>query len=370
MLASDPLYLVPHDVSTRWASPENPTAEKGRACINDDGRKRRANVPIRAGESLTLLDIKGTSGTVRRIWITMLDRSPKMLRGLRIEAYWDNATQPAISAPLGDFFSFGLGRMATFQSALFSSPEGKSFNCCVPMPFKNSARIVIHNETDVDQGSIYYDIDCTVGDTHPNTAAYLHAHWRRENPTTFMRDFEILPNVEGRGRFLGSNIGVIVNTETYFKVWWGEGEVKAYLDGDTTHPTLCGTGTEDYIGAAYGQGQFFNLYQGCPVADQDKFHYCFYRLHVPDPIWFQRSARITIQQLGCWEPPNLPQLYGAGVPLMHAGIPVDVPAKLKEKGFGLFERQDDWSSCAWFYLDRPQNGLPPLAPLAQRIAGL
>jgi hypothetical protein len=369
-MAVEQLYLVPPNVQTRWASPENPTAEKGRACVGNDGRKRRACFPIKAGESATLLDLRGTSGTVRRIWITINDRSPKMLRGLRFEAFWEGAATPAISAPLGDFFSLGLGRMVTFHSALFASPEGRSFNCYIPMPFRTAARIVVHNESSVDLGSLYYDVDCTVGDEHPETAAYLHAHWRRENPTVFRQDYEILPNVPGRGRFLGCNVGVIANTGLYFKSWWGEGEVKVYLDGDTENPTLCGTGTEDFIGTGWGQGQYAGLYQGCQVADHDKVHYCFYRLHVPDPIWFQQCARVTIQQIGCWDPNTLPQMAGMGMPLVHGAAAVDVAARLKDRSYGLFERQDDWSSCAWFYLDKPANRLPDLPPAAERSAGL
>ncbi len=369
MMTSDPLYLVPRNVHTRWASPENQSAEKGCACSGNDGRKRRPCFPIRAGESATLLDVCG-AGTVRRIWITIDNRTPQMIRGLRFEAFWDNEPVPAVSAPLGDFFSLGLGRMAVFHSALFASPEGRSFNCYAPMPFRTAAKIVVHNETDTDLGSFFYDADYTLGDAHPDTAAYFHAHWRRENPTTFKRDYEILPRVQGRGRFLGCNLGVIANTGVYFTSWWGEGEVKAYLDGDEATPTLCGTGTEDYIGTGWGQGQYAGLYQGCHVADHDKHHYCFYRLHTLDPVWFQQDARVTIQQIGCWDPNTLPQMAGTGVPLVLGEAAIDMPARVKEKGYGLFERQDDWSSCAWFYLDRPMNGLPTLPPAAERSAGL
>ncbi|NLF38146.1 DUF2961 domain-containing protein [bacterium] len=370
MIHPDALYALPSHIHTRWASAENFAAEKGGACRNDDGRKRSPSFPLAAGEARTLLDIKGTTGVVRRIWITINDRSAKMLRGIRIDAFWDGADTPAVSAPLADFFSLGLGRMATFQSALFSSPEGRSFNCYIPMPFRKAARIVARNETDTDLSMFFYDIDCTVGDEHPVTMGYLHAHWRRENPTVFLRDYELLPRVEGRGRFLGCNVGVIPDKATYFRSWWGEGEVKAYLDGDTDHPSLCGTGTEDYIGTGWGQGQYANLYQGCHVADREAFQYCFYRLHLPDPVWFHKDARITIHQIGCWSPDSLPQLAGMGVELKIGTTPIDVKAELKRKGYGLFERRDDWSSCAWFYLDRPVNALPPLPPVEQRVAGL
>ncbi|MCU0522329.1 MAG: DUF2961 domain-containing protein [Anaerolineae bacterium] len=366
----DCLFLIPEHVQTRWASPENPAAEKGRACFGNDGRKRHAFISLHAGEAATLLDLRLIPGTVRRIWITIDDRTPKMLRGLRIEAFWDGAATPAISAPLGDFFSLGLGRMATFHSALFSSPEGRSFNCYIPMPFRSGARIVVTNESGVDLGSLYYDVDCTIGDDHPDTAAYLHAHWRREAPTTLLEDYTILPQVHGRGRFLGCNLGVIADTGLYYHSWWGEGEVKIYLDGDTANPTLCGTGTEDYIGTGWGQGQYAGLYQGCHVADHEKYHYCFYRLHVPDPVWFQTACRATIQQIGAWTPESMAQMHAAGLQLVHSDKPLDTAAEARARNYGLFERQDDVSSCAWFYLDRPANGLPALPAAAQRYAGL
>jgi hypothetical protein len=367
---SDPLYIVPEGVQTRWASPENFGAQKGGACAQDDGRKRSACFPIPAGGEKVLLDVKETSGTVRRIWVTIDNRSAKMLRGLRLEAYWDGAQTPAISVPLGDFFCQGLGRMATLQSALFSSPEGRSFTSYIPMPFRSGARIVVTNQSGQDLGSFYYDIDCTIGDAHPENVTYLHACWRRENPTTFRQDYEILPLVKGRGRFLGSNVGVIADTGTYFRSWWGEGEVKIYLDGDTDHPTLCGTGTEDYIGTGWEQGQYTHPYQGCSIADHAKFQYNFYRLHIPDPVYFQQSARVTIQQIGCWSPDSLPQMFGTGLQLYHGEARIDMQARIQEKSYGIFERQDDWSSCAWFYLDSPVNELPALPPAAERFAGL
>lgn len=144
-------------------------------------------------------------------------------------------------------------------------------NCIIPMPFRTGARIVVHNESGKDLSAFFYDIDCTIGDEHPENAAYLHAIWRRENPTTFQQDYEILPLVRGSGHFWKIDLGVIADTGTYFRSWWGEGEVKLYLDGDTDHPTLSGTGTEDYIGTAWEQGQYAHLYQGCTIADHARF---------------------------------------------------------------------------------------------------
>ena len=108
-----------------------------------------------------------------------------MLRGLRLDMYWDGARTPAVSAPLGDFFGVGIGSIVPFHSAIFSSPEGRSFNVSVPMPFRNGMRIVLMNESGVDQPQVYYDVDYTLGDRHPPGALYFHAHFRRENPTKF-----------------------------------------------------------------------------------------------------------------------------------------------------------------------------------------
>lgn len=364
LMDSHPLFVAPAGVRTRWASPENPSAAPGSGGRVADGRKGRACVPIAPGESLTLAQIAGTSGTVRRIWITIRDRRPVMLRGMRIDIHWDGSDKPAVSAPLGDFFGQPLGRMVAFQSALFSSPEGRSFNCCLPMPFRSGMKIVVTNETDQRQPMFFYDVDFTVGDAHGEDALYLHAHWRRENPTTLLRDFEVLPHVTGRGRFLGAFYGAIADTERYLNTWWGEGELKVFLDGDAALPTLCGTGTEDLIGTGWGQGRYDHLHQGCHLADGERMQYGFYRLHLPDPIYFHRDIRATIQQIGWTGHDTLKQMRDKGESVMMHGKP------LPDGTGGLFERQDDWCACAFFYLDRPANDLPALAPPAERTAGL
>lgn len=367
------LFQFPRGIETRWASPENPKAEPGRGAQVNGGRKGSPFLRLPAGESFILAEEgSGTSGTVRRIWATISDRSPKMLRGLRLDFYWDGADRPAVSAPLGDFFGIGLGRTAVFESVFFSNPEGRSFNCCLPMPFRNGMRMVVTNETDTDLPMLFYDVNYTVGNAHGNEdTLYLHAHFRRENPTTLQQDYELLPRIEGRGRFLGVNVGVIADTGRYLKTWWGEGEIKFFLNDDTEHPTLCGTGAEDYIGTGWGQGQYSHRFQGCPVADHEKAAYCFYRYHVPDPVYFQRSLRVTMQQIGHTMREEKRRLHETGQTIYVAG-PGRVPADLSETGPQgvLFERQDDWSSCAYFYLEDHRNDLAPLPPLAERVAGL
>jgi hypothetical protein len=361
------LFEMPEGVESRWASGENPTGEKGKGAQANGGRKGAPTVAIKAGESRVLAEVSGASGTVRRIWMTFPDRSPQMLRSLRIDMYWDGAKTPAVSAPVGDFFGIGLGQTAVFQSALFSNPEGRSFNCFVPMPFKTGMKIVMTNESGLNLDELFYDVNYTVGDRHGNNTLYFHAHFRRENPTRLQQDYEILPRVEGRGRYLGTNIGVIVNQKEYFNTWWGEGEIKIYLDGDARFPTIAGTGTEDYIGTAWGQGQYAHLYQGSPVADERNMRWCFYRYHVPDPIYFYRDVRVTMQQIGYLADHSRGGIVRTGRRLYRAG-PGLVEKDVRQDG--KFEREDDWSSCTYFYLNKPENNLPPLVGVNKRREGL
>lgn len=379
-----PLFLKPKGIETRWASLENPKAEKGKAAQSRGGRKGAAWSPLKSGESYVLAEEKGTSGTIRRIWATIcgekdgipiIERDNKKLRGLRLDFYWDGSKKPAVSAPFGDFFGTGLGRVAPFQSIFFTNPEGKSFNCYIPMPFKKEMKMVITNESDEDIPSLYYDVDYTIGDNHSDDVLYFHAHYCRENPTTFQKDYHILPKISGNGRYLGCNIGVRCNKELYFDAWWGEGEIKVYLDGDTTHPTLCGTGVEDLIGTAWCQDRFDNLFQGCQIADHEMMEYCFYRYHVLDPIYFSKDIRITIQQIGYWWDSCKGLFYYSDNPIYDREMKKIDFSKSKElpnpddtsPKNRLFERQDDWSSCAYFYLDSPENELPEIDSVEKRI---
>lgn len=362
------LYTLPEGIETRWASPENPRGEKGRGAQTNGGRKGQPAISIKAGEQATLAEVRGSSGTVRRIWATISDRSPAMLRGLKIEMFWDGASKPAVSAPFGDFFGIGLGHVTAFQSAFFASPEGKSFNCYIPMPFRTGMKILVTNESGKDLQLLFYDVEYTLGDKHQENDLYFHAHFRRENPTKLQRDFEILPEVLGKGRFLGSSLGVQANRQLYMDKWWGEGEVKMYIDGDREWPTLAGTGTEDYVGSGWGLNQFSNLFQGAPFADQTNMRYSFYRFHVPDPVYFKTRIRVTIQQIGTISDRNPEDpVYKTGVPVYTAG-PGRV--EVEKGGWGMFERQDDWSGVAYFYLDKPEDNLPAIELPEQRMKGM
>jgi hypothetical protein len=364
------LYVMPDGVETRWASPENPRGERGQGGKENGTRKGSPAFPLKSGEARVLAQVSGRSGTVRRIWMTLDDRSPKMLRGLRLDFYWDGASTPAVSSPLGDFFGMPLGEAVAFQSSLFSSPEGRSFNSIVPMPFKTGMRLVVTNDTDTDLGLMFFDVEYTLGDRHGGDMLYFHAYFRRENPTTLQRDYEILPTVQGQGRFLGANISVIANQETYGRRWWGEGEVKMYIDGDRESPTIVGTGTEDYIGAGFALGPFAHLYQGAPIVDNDRMRFGFYRHHVNDPVFFHRDIRVTVQQIGIILPNDLATVLADSRPVYRAGPGLVEVDKTRLAPFQLFERQDDWASCAYFYLSTPTNKLAPLADVAFRSRGL
>jgi hypothetical protein len=383
--AQDPSELFRYQASehTHWASPENRQAAKGAGGIENKGAKGHAWDNIHPGATYVLADVKG-AGTIDRMWITIDDRSPEVLRGLKLEMYWDGAATPAVSVPLGDFFLHGAGEMVPMETALFSSGEGRSFVSYVPMPFRKGARLLITNESDK-RVNIFYDVDYRSVAAQPQNALYFHAWWHRELATPVGQDFQILPRIAGRGRFLGASIAVLTNP-AYEKSWWGEGEVKVRLDGDRDHASLVGTGTEDYIGTAWGQGAYVNRYQGSPVATWDNGGlWSFYRFHIPDPIWFHRDIAVSIQVMGGAPRADVLRFLKNGAQL----IPVSVDTGDRSAGFHSllasgkpltdaslpdawtnFYRSDDVAAVAYFYLDRPGGVLPAIGPAAGRMAGL
>jgi hypothetical protein len=358
-------------LETRWYTFENRDGAKGAAGKARSGRKGAPTTALPKGQSLVLADIQG-SGTIRRIWMTTFDHnSPEALRGLKIEMYWDGARTPAVQAPLGDFFCHSLGHAVVFQNACFASPEGRSFQCFVPMPFRKAAKILLINESGKDNG-VYYEVDATLGDRHDENTMYFHSYWRRENYTTVRQDMTILPRVEGRGRFLGCNLGVRQHPSlTGF--WWGEGEVKIYLDGDEANPTLCGTGTEDYIGDGYGQNLFAHMYSGNQYISEKKNAYGFYRFHIPDPVYFHKDIRVTIQVMGG---PAYFQMLEAmdrdpTLRFMKAGDGTQYYTReelqKEPRRADVMERIDDHCATAYWYMDKPENSLGPIAPYPERV---
>lgn len=375
------LYRFDAEAQTRWASFENPEAQKGKGGMEGNGAKGRPYYLLDTGETVTLLDTEGP-GVIHRIWMTVdeLFHRPSESRALRIDMYWDGSERPAVSAPLEDFFNQTFGIMRAFDSELFASPEGRSFLSYVQMPFKTGARITLTNESRYRKHRVFYDVNFTRLDAAPQDMLYFHTHWRRENPTTLAEDFVILPRVRGRGRFLGASVGVQANPE--YEGWWGEGEVKVFLDGDREFATLVGTGTEDYIGSGWEQAEFASRYSGCLIADGANHIYSFYRYHVVDPIWFHRDIRVTIQQMG-GGPKRLVQA------MIDKGLPVQPVCHIDSLGEQLnfsedrysfsndlfpadiwtnYYREDDVCATAWFYLDRPENDLPALPSFEERSA--
>lgn len=379
----DQLYRYSPDERTIWFSPENRDGRPGAGGIENNGAKGHAWDNIQPGSTYVLANISG-AGTVDRMWMTIDDRSAEVLRGIRLEIYWDGAPTPAVSVPLGDFFLQGGGDMVPMDTDLFASPEGRSFVSYAKMPFRNSARLVLVNES-AKRVNLFYDVDCTMVPAQPADALYFHAWWHREPKTALGKDFQILPPIPGRGRFLGDSITVLSNP-AYEKSWWGEGQVKVKLDGDRAYPSLVGTGTEDYIGTAWGQGTYINRYQGAPVGTWENGGiWSFYRFHIPDPIWFRDGIEVSIAQIGGAPKADVIRYQKAGVPI----IPISIDNGDRAHGFvpllatgrkvtdpGLvdgwtnFYRSDDVAAVAYFYSDRPDRILPAIQPASERMSGL
>jgi hypothetical protein len=374
-------YKLPEGTETRWASFENPAAARGKGGAENKKAKGHPSEMFAPGETKTLLNTTG-AGVIQRIWMTISDRTPKVLRAIRIEMYWDGSTTPAVSVPLGDFFGVGLGRKVAFQNAMFSDPEGRSFNSYVPMPYRKSARIVLVNESEK-AVNLFYDVNFQQVKAHGPDVMYFHAYWSRIEKTELANDFIILPTLKGKGRYLGMNMGIITDP-LYEKSWWGEGEVKIYLDGDKDLPTLNGTGTEDYIGTGWGQGAFAHDYQGCLIADEPGRQWAFYRYHIPDPVFFSKNCEVAIQIMGGEMTDKVRSYARNGAQLIPVTVAMEkgfvklfemspVPKLTDEnfpQGWTNFYRSDDVSAIAYFYLDSPMNGLPALPAAAFRSRGL
>jgi hypothetical protein len=375
------LYKMPTGTEMRWSSFENPAAAKGKGGAENNRAKGHPNEMFAPGETKTLLNTTG-AGVIQRMWMTISDRSPQVLRAIKIEMYWDGAATPAVSVPLGDFFGLALGRKIAFENALFSDPEGRSFTSYIPMPYRKGARIVLVNES-TKTVNLFYDVNFQQVKSHASDVLYFHAYWNRVEKTELAKDFVILPNVKGKGRYLGTNMGIITDP-LYEKSWWGEGEVKIYTDGDTNLPTLNGTGTEDYIGTGWGQGQFVHQYQGCLVADEANRQWAFYRYHIPDPVYFSSACKVEIQIMGGEMTDNVRKYVKNGAALIPVTVATEKELiKLFERnpmpklsdadfpqGWTNFYRSDDVSATAYFYLDAPVNGLPAIQPAAVRVKGL
>lgn len=381
--AAQEVYEFAEGQDSRWISPENPTGAKGAGARENAGAKGHAFDTIPAGQSLELANISG-AGIIDRFWMTIEDRSPEALRGLRLDIFWDRSSSPAVSVPLGDFFLHGAGEMVPLETELFASPEGRSFVSYVKMPFRKGARMVVTNESGKPVNLIFFDINYRALPSVSKDALYFHAWWNRDRATTPGEDFVILPRIKGRGRFLGTSVTFLTNP-AYEKTWWGEGEVKIRLDGDGAHPTLVGTGTEDYIGTAWGQGAYVNRFQGAPIATWDgDGRWTFYRFHVPDPIYFTADIAVSLQVMGGAKKDIVLGLQKKGAPLIPVTIDPGSRANFQQlltnkkalsdpslpSGHTNYFRSDDVAAVAYFYLDRPEGVLPAIAAPPERLAGI
>ncbi len=326
-------YLLDTGLVSRSISFENPSGapgQGGKAASNlGVGRKGSPSRSVQPGETVPLCDIQGP-GTIRHIWMTT-QAIPRNLRSLVLRVWWDGQEHPSIECPVGDFFGFAHGKVKPYCSAVHSVGQRAGMNIWLPMPFVKRAKMTFTNEG-AKQIPLFYQIDYTLGDRHSQDVGRLHVLFRRQNTTTEKQDFELLPLRKNKGRFIGSVIGI----RNLHKQWWGEGEIKVYMDGDQEFPTICGTGSEDYVGLSWGVQQTPFLYNGCSLNEDN--YVSMYRWHLPDPIAWQRQCRITIQQIG-WNK-------------------------------GLVETEDDWSCATFWYEPTPSAALPPLPDLKTRTADL
>lgn len=353
---------------SRWYNFENPTGAPGQGGTANGGAKGHAFERWEPGETKVLMDQEGP-GVIHRIWMTLSRNISEILPGLVIEMFWDGAAKPAVSVPLADFFCATLGEQRPFESVFFSNPEGRSFNCTIDMPFLTYAKVIVRNTTSHAINHLFYEINATLMPVSKDIL-YFHSFWNRENPVPLAQDYTILPKLAGEGKFIGVNLGVRVHPG-YENSWFGEGEVKIYLDGDRDFPTLCGTGTEDYIGTAWGQGEYAHMTQGCLVADKEKGIYTFYRFHESDPVYFYQDLTVRIQNLGGHDAAGLLKILESDRPaeivssenapdfnsLYKTGFQLTADS---QPGWYNFYRSDDFSSTAYFYLDKPCSDLPGL----------
>ena len=330
---------------TRSISPENFTGAKGGGGQAVDGTGARAardlgkgwkvspSVEIKAGETFTLAEIAGP-GAIQHIWMTPTGH----WRFSILRVYWDGETTPSIEVPVGDFFAAGWGKYGQISSLPVAVNPGSAFNSYWTMPFRKSCRMTVTNIAPVAM-TLYYQVTYALTDIQDD-AAYFHAQFRRVNPLAYKQVYTIVDGVKGEGHYVGTHLCWGVNNNG----WWGEGEIKFFMDGDTDFPTICGTGTEDYFCGSYNfesqdtkrYQEFSTPYTGLSLVMrpdglyQSQERFSLYRWHVMDPIRFQNDLRVTIQALG-W------RTDGTYLPL-----------------------QDDIASVAFWYQAEPHSPFPTL----------
>jgi hypothetical protein len=333
------IYLD-RDAESRSLSAENPTGEKAKGAMADpkgegpsrelgQGWKVAPCLTLKAGETATLMDTEGP-GVIRHMWITF---SNTFYRDVIIRVYWDGQDQPSVEAPLGDFLCNSWNcRQNILALPINVNPSG-GMNIYFPMPFKKHARITVENDSPNDLSGFFYTINYTL-ETVPEDALYFHASWRRSNPLPYGEEYLMVEGIEGHGQYVGTFMAWQQNNAG----WWGEGEIKMYIDGDKKFPTICGTGTEDYFGGAWGFGADFTApylgyQQVVGKSGEVGARMTLYRFHVHDPVFFKSDLKVMMQALG-W------RSEGRFLPM-----------------------QDDISSVVYWYQTLPHT---PFAPLPDR----
>ena len=361
MTAFDPAdLLLGHE--SRAITFENPTGERGAGGTARDGRKGAPNRILSPGERVVLADLAGP-GRVTHLWMTVgALRSlgappPAFLRAQVLEVFYDGMDEPSVSVPALDFFGVVHGIPASYASSLTAANEGLGLESRIPMPFDGRMRIEYVNGSD-ELALLYYQADVLLG-PRAGEGGRLHAVFHRENPTTIGRDLVILDGLRGPGRYLGMTGGV----RPFDHWWWGEGEVKVFLDGET-HPTICGTGTEDYLGSAWSMGEFVAPESGAPlvVGPTGKESggwslVSYYRWHLSDPIVFRESATVTLQQIGSamfreGDENTLARFKAEVTPAGDGWIEGVLGGGVK--AFTLYERSDDWCATGFAYCAEAQ----------------
>jgi hypothetical protein len=331
---------------TRSISPENPTGEKGKGGMATEGVSSRSArdlgqgwkvnpyVRIQPGQTHVVADIHD-QGAIQQIWMTPTGH----WRFSILRMYWDGADTPAVECPVGDFFACGWNRYAQVSSLPVCVNPGSAFNCYWEMPFRTSCKITMTNIAE-EEMVLFYQVNYTLTEV-PDDCGYFHAQFRRTNPLPYKSVYAILDGVNGTGQYVGTYMAWGVNNCG----WWGEGEIKFYMDGDRDFPTICGTGTEDYFCGSYnfdvgkdngGYREFTTPYAGLVqvirpdglYSSQTRFG--LYRWHIMDPVRFERDLRVTIQALG-WR-----------------------------SGGRYLPMQDDISSVAYWYQTLPTSPFPAL----------
>ena len=347
---------------SRAINAENPTGEKGcggkAASILGPSRKGSPCLKnLAPGSKTVLADINGT-GVINHIWITVDSKTSDadcfVLRDLVLRMYWDGEEAPSVDVPLGDFFCCGFGQECIVNSAPIVVVPSRGMNSYFKMPFLRSAKIVLVNEHSNPIPAFFYQIDYCLYDELPEQTEYFHAKWNRQRYTQKGVDYTIINDIRGSGSYVGTYIALT----TLERYWWGEGEFKFYIDGDEAFPTICGTGMEDYFGGSWSfarqengktiETNYSTPYLGYPYysAHDDTIWNPYhnddcppmrgmYRFHLMDPIFFEENLKVTVQQIGV--------------------------------GYkGLFERQDDLCSVAYWYQKEPHKPFLEMLPKEER----